>query len=173
MIREHTAGDAPRATPAVNPAGFRSAVARFFSIENRYLPPIFITLILLVGQVSFGVLESFSRTLLAIGTAMAFELALTWLVYRKLPVLASAYITGISVGTLIRSPEFWPYALTAAIAITSKYVIRWRGRHLWNPSNFAICAMLLLAPEFIATLSIQWGNTIWPRSEEGRVVKTC
>jgi Na+-translocating ferredoxin:NAD+ oxidoreductase RnfD subunit len=137
-------------------------VERFFSIENRYLPPIFITLILLVGQVSFGVLESFSRTLLAIATAVVFELVLTRLVYHKFPVLASAYITGISVGILIRSPEFWPYALTSAIAITSKYVIRWRGRHLWNPSNFAICAMLLIAPEFIATLSIQWGNTIWP-----------
>jgi Na+-translocating ferredoxin:NAD+ oxidoreductase RnfD subunit len=137
-------------------------VERFFSIENRYLPPIFITLILLVGQLSFGVLESFSRTLLAIGTAIAFELVLTKLLYHKFPVLASAYITGISVGILIRSPEFWPYALTSAIAITSKYVIRWRGRHLWNPSNFAICAMLLIAPEFIATLSIQWGNTVWP-----------
>jgi enediyne biosynthesis protein E5 len=162
MIREHTASDVAGATSTVSPAGFRSAVARFFSIENRYLPPIFITLILLVGQVSFGVLESFSRTLLAIGTAIAFELVLSRLVYRKFPILASAYITGISVGILIRSPEFWPYALTSAIAITSKYVVRWRGRHLWNPSNFAICAMLLLAPEFIATLSIQWGNTIWP-----------
>jgi enediyne biosynthesis protein E5 len=139
-----------------------SSLERFFSIENRYLPPIFITLILLVSQVSFGVLESFSRTLLAIGTAMAFELVLSKLVYHKFPVLASAYITGISVGILIRSPDYWPYALTSAIAITSKYVIRWRGRHLWNPSNFAICAMLLIAPEFIATLSIQWGNTIWP-----------
>jgi Na+-translocating ferredoxin:NAD+ oxidoreductase RnfD subunit len=121
-----------------------SSLERFFSIENRYLPPLFITLILLVSQVSFGVLESFSRTLLAIGTAMAFELVLSKLVYHKFPVLASAYITGISVGILIRSPEFWPYALTSAIAITSKYVIRWRGRHLWNPSNFAICAMLLI-----------------------------
>jgi Na+-translocating ferredoxin:NAD+ oxidoreductase RnfD subunit len=139
-----------------------SFLERFFSIENRYLPPIFITLILLVSQLSFGVLESFSRTLLAIGTAMAFELVLSKLVYHKFPVLASAYITGISVGILIRSPEYWPYALTSAIAITSKYVIRWRGRHLWNPSNFAICAMLLIAPEYIATLSIQWGNTIWP-----------
>jgi len=139
-----------------------SSLERFFSIENRYLPPIFITLILLVSQLSFGVLESFSRTLLAIGTAMAFELVLSKLVYHKFPVLASAYITGISVGILIRSPEYWPYALTSAIAITSKYVIRWRGRHLWNPSNFAICAMLLIAPEYIATLSIQWGNTIWP-----------
>jgi enediyne biosynthesis protein E5 len=139
-----------------------SALTRFFSIENRYLPPIFITLILLAGQVSLGVLESFSRTLLAIGTAMAFELVLSRLVYHKFPVLASAYITGISVGILIRSPEFWPYALTSAIAITSKYAIRWRGRHLWNPSNFAICAMLLIAPEVTATLSIQWGNAMWP-----------
>ena len=137
-------------------------MTRFFSIENRYLPPLFITLILLVGQISFGLLESFTRTLLAIGTAVLFELVLARLVFHKWPVLASAYITGISVGILIRSPEYWPYALTAAIAITSKYVIRWRGRHLWNPSNFAISAMLLLAPEYIATLSIQWGNSIWP-----------
>lgn len=61
----------------------------------------------------------------------------------------------------MRSPEFWPYALCSAIAITSKYVLRWRGRHLWNPSNFAIVAMLILAPEYVATLSIQWGNDIW------------
>jgi enediyne biosynthesis protein E5 len=137
------------------------SLAHFFSAENPYLAPIFITLILLAGNVSFGLLESFSRTALAIGTAMAFEIGLTLLVYRKFPHLASAYITGISVGILIRSPAFWPYALCSAIAITSKYVIRWRGRHLWNPSNFAISAMLLLAPEYVAALSIQWGNSIW------------
>jgi enediyne biosynthesis protein E5 len=146
----------------VAPARSASALARFFSVENRYLPPLFITTILLVGQLSFGLLESFSRTLLAIGTAIAFELVLGRLVTGKFPHLASAYITGISVGILLRSPEFWPYALCSAISITSKYVIRWRGRHLWNPSNFAICALLLLAPEYIAALSVQWGNTGWP-----------
>jgi enediyne biosynthesis protein E5 len=139
-----------------------SSIGRFFSAQNRYLPPLLITSILLVGQLSFGLLESFSRTLLAIATAVLFELVLARLMFGKFPHLASAYITGISVGILIRSPEYWPYALTSAIAITSKYVLRWRGQHLWNPSNFAICAMLLLAPEYIATLSIQWGNSIWP-----------
>ncbi len=139
-----------------------SILHRFFSVQNRYLPPIIITLILLVGQVSFGLLESLSRTLLAIATAVAFETALSLLFTRKLPHLASAYISGISVGILIRSPELWPYAVCSAIAITSKYVIRWKGRHLWNPSNFAISAMLLLAPEYVATLSVQWGNTVWP-----------
>jgi Na+-translocating ferredoxin:NAD+ oxidoreductase RnfD subunit len=106
-------------------------------------------------------LESFSRTSLAIATAIILELVLGRLVVRKWPHLASAYITGISVGILLRSPDFWPYALCSALAITSKYVIRWRGRHLWNPSNFSISAMLLLAPEYVATLSIQWGNDIW------------
>ena len=140
----------------------RSALGRFFSVENRYLPPLFITMILLVGQLSFGLLESFSRTALAIATAIVFELVLGRIAFGKYPNLASAYISGISVGILVRSPEYWPYALTSAIAITSKYVLRWKGHHLWNPSNFAICVMLLLAPEYFATLSIQWGNTVWP-----------
>ncbi|HEX5705910.1 MAG TPA: hypothetical protein VFX96_01340, partial [Pyrinomonadaceae bacterium] len=56
----------------------------------------------------------------------------------------------------------WPFALTSAISITSKYVLRVRDRHLWNPSNFAICVMLLLAPWAYSTLSVQWGNNLWP-----------
>jgi Na+-translocating ferredoxin:NAD+ oxidoreductase RnfD subunit len=147
--------------PGAKPSS-ASALARFFGVQNRYLPPIFITVILLVGNLSFGLLESFSRTALAILTSIGFEIGLAWLTYRKIPNLASAYITGISVGILIRSPEMWPYALCSAIAITSKYAIRWRGRHLWNPSNLAISVMLLLVPEYVAALSIQWGNTIWP-----------
>ena len=119
-------------------SGRGGAVARFFSIENRYLPPLFITLILLVGQVSFGVLESFSRTLLAIATSMAFELALSLLVYRKWPVLASAYITGISVGILIRSPEYWPYALTAAIASSVREKLSSTPNDTWPTSRISV-----------------------------------
>jgi Na+-translocating ferredoxin:NAD+ oxidoreductase RnfD subunit len=161
MIPSATA-NATAASAATAKTAQPSLLGRFFSPQNRYLPPIFITSILLVSQVSFGVLESFSRTLLAIATAMAFELVLSKTVYHKWPNLASAYITGISVGILCRTPEYWPFALTSAIAITSKYVIQWRGRHLWNPSNFAIAVMLLIAPEYFSTLGIQWGNAIWP-----------
>lgn len=139
-----------------------SGIGWFFSIENRYLPPFLITMILVAGQVKYGLLESFSRTALAIAVSMLLDLLLSRLVYGKWPNLASAYITGISVGILLRSPEFWPYAVCSAIAITSKYVIRWHGRHLWNPSNFAISAMLILAPAYVATLSVQWGNDLWP-----------
>jgi hypothetical protein len=114
-----------------------------------------------VGQLSFGILESYTRTLLAIGTSILAELVLSRVLVGRWPDLASAYITGISVGILIRSPFYWPYALCSLISITSKYAIRWRGRHLWNPSNLGVSAMLFLAPVTAASLSIQWGNALW------------
>jgi enediyne biosynthesis protein E5 len=125
---------------------------------NPYLPPIFITLILLIGNLSFGILESYTKTLLAIVTAITFEMVLGRIFLRKWPHPASAYISGISVGILLRSPAFWPYALCSALSITSKYALRVRGRHIWNPSNFGICAMLILAAQAVSSLSIQWGN---------------
>jgi hypothetical protein len=135
---------------------------KFISLDNRFLAPALITCILLVGQLTFGFLESWTRTLLAIGTSIAAELLLGKLVVGKFPHLASAYISGISIGVLIRSPHFWPYALCAALSIGSKYVLRWQNRHLWNPSNFGVSAMLFLYPAAVATLSIQWGNFVWP-----------
>jgi len=125
---------------------------------NPFLPPIFITLILLAGNLSFGILESYSKTLLAIATAMVCEMVLGRIFLRKWPHPASAYITGISVGILLRSPGYWPFALCSALSITSKYAVRVRGRHIWNPSNFGICAMLILASQAVSALSIQWGN---------------
>lgn len=133
---------------------------RVFSLDNRFIPPLFITLILLVGNVSFGILESYQKTLLAIVTSIVAELILGRIFLHKWPHLASAYITGISVGILLRSPFFWPYVLCSLLSITSKYVLRIKGRHIWNPSNFGISAMVFLAAESVATLSIQWGNNL-------------
>jgi Na+-transporting NADH:ubiquinone oxidoreductase subunit NqrB len=134
----------------------------FFSLENRYLAPMFITCILAAAQLSFGVLESYSRTVLAILAALGTELVLGRFFWGRWPNLASGYVSGISVGILVRSPAMWPYALCSMLSITSKYVLRLKGRHLWNPSNFGICVLLVLAPEAVASLGIQWGNYLPP-----------
>lgn len=135
---------------------------RFFSIENRYLAPMFITCILVVGQISFGMLESYNKTGLAIVASLLTELILGRIFVGKWPILASAYISGISVGILVRSPAYWPYVVCAIVSIMSKYVLRVNGRHIWNPSNFSISVLLFLAPETVAALSIQWGNYLLP-----------
>src|SRR5208283_2280846 len=100
-----------------------------FSLDNRYIAPAFITCILLAGHLSFGILESYQKTLLAIVTSILLELVLGRVFFHKWVHPASAYISGISVGILVRSPAFWPYALCSAISITSKYVLRVKGRH--------------------------------------------
>ena len=133
-----------------------------FRLDNRYLAPVFITCILLVGQFFYGFLESYERTGLAIVAAIVTELVLGRIFAGKWLNLASAYISGISVGILLRSPAFWPYALCSVLSIMSKYVLRVKDRHLWNPSNFGICALLLLAPETVSVLSVQWGNFVGP-----------
>ena len=138
------------------------AASSKLSFSNRYLPPLFITTILVVGHFAYGILESYERTALAIIAALVTELVLGRIFFGKWLNLASAYISGISVGILVRSPAFWPYALCSVISIMSKYVLRVKGRHLWNPSNFGICVLLFLAPETVAALTIQWGNFVWP-----------
>jgi Na+-translocating ferredoxin:NAD+ oxidoreductase RnfD subunit len=127
-----------------------------------YVPPVFITLILLAGQVFFGILDNFLNVVLAIATSVIAEVVLAKAILGTRKNLASAYITGISVGILIRSNVIWPYVVAALISILSKYVLRYKGRHLWNPSNFGVSWMLFMAPVYVAGLSMQWGNYILP-----------
>jgi Na+-translocating ferredoxin:NAD+ oxidoreductase RnfD subunit len=134
---------------------------RRIRLDNRYVAPLFITCLLLIGHLSYGILESYRKTALAIVAAIIAELILGRVFFGKWLNLASAYITGISVGILVRSPAYWPYALCSVISIMSKYVLRVKGRHIWNPSNFGIAVLLFLAPETMAVLSIQWGNNYW------------
>lgn len=128
----------------------------------RYAPPVLISLILIVGHFSFGILESYYAILLAIGLSVGTELILSKLLLGQWKNISSAYITGISVLILIRTQMLWPFALAAVVSIMSKYVLRFRGRHIWNPSNFGISWLLFFAPSSVAGLSIQWGNEISP-----------
>lgn len=131
-------------------------------LDSRYMAPLFITFILLVGHLNYGILESYETTGIAILAAIVTELVLGRIFFGKWLNLVSAYISGISVGILVRSPALWPFALASVLSIMSKYVLRVKGRHLWNPSNFGICVLLFLAPETVTALSVQWGNFKWP-----------
>jgi hypothetical protein len=123
-----------------------------------------VTTILVIGQLGFHILPSLWVLPLTLGTAMVFEALLSRWLRGMWPSVLSAYIAGNSIVILIKPQAglLWPFVLGAAISITSKYVLTYRGRHLWNPTNFAITAMVLLAPNSIAVLSHEWGNEIWP-----------
>jgi hypothetical protein len=145
--------------------------------DPRFQAPLLITAILAVADAGYGILDNhsspwlrdltgglittYSPTFVAIVSAVLVEMTAGWFFWGKMPHLASAYISGISAGILIKSPLLWPYVFCVLISILSKYVLRTGERHLWNPTNFGVTMMLFLAPNAVASLSVQAGNEVW------------
>jgi hypothetical protein len=122
-----------------------------------------ITLLLVVGQWRFQILDSYTVLAISLGVAIGSELLLSRWLRGTWPSILSAYISGNSIAILTKpqSGLIWPFALGALISITSKYALVYRNRHLWNPTNFSISFMLLAAPSSVAILSHEWGNELW------------
>ena len=144
----------------------RNAVVRWWElgkkIDPRYLIAFLITLVLLAAQLRYHMFGGYERLALALAACLASEAVLSWFDRGKVVNLLSAYISGISL-TLLLKPQggaLWPFALGGFLAIASKYVLRYRDNHLWNPTNFAVAALLLAAPDRISVLSHQFGNDI-------------
>ena len=142
-----------------------SAVAPARSVawaDPKYLIVGLITLVLVVGEARYSILGGYDRLATTLGICIATEVLLSRLLRGRVPNISSAYITGISLALLIKPQAniLWPFALGGFLAIASKYVLTYRGRHLWNPSNFAIGLLVLVAADTVAILSHQWGNDL-------------
>ena len=140
----------------------RALWIRLGRMDPRYPVSFLITVILVLGEARYGILGGYDRLVTSLGVCTATELALSRWLRGRFANMASAYVTGISLALLIkpRGDLLWPFALGGFLAISSKYLLQYRGRHLWNPSNFAISLLLVLAPASVAILSHQWGNDL-------------
>jgi Na+-translocating ferredoxin:NAD+ oxidoreductase RnfD subunit len=147
-------------------AAERNAVVRVWEsgkkVDPRYLIAFLITVVLLAAQLRYHMFGGYDRLVLSLAVCLATEAVLSWFDRGKVVNLLSAYISGISL-TLLLKPQggaLWPFALGGFIAISSKYVLRYRDNHLWNPTNFAVSALLLAAPDRVSVLSHQFGNDL-------------
>lgn len=155
LAAEASAGPVLRAPSGVG--------ARLYTwLTPKVLFSVLITLILVLGEWRFGALGGYERLLVALGVCLATEATLSWFLLGRRPLLLSSYVSGNSLALLVKplGPVLWPFAVGAMLSIASKYVLRYRGRHLWNPTNFAITALVLLAPAQMAILSEQFGNDL-------------
>jgi len=69
----------------------------------------------------------------------------------------SALITSLSLTLLLRTDLVVLSAAAAAIAIGSKFLVRIRGKHVFNPANVALVT-LMLSTEHAWVSSGQWGS---------------
>lgn len=95
-----------------------------------------------------------------LGTALLTQWACTRL--WELPAFdpRSALISGLSLCLLLRTNSLALAAATAAITILGKFAIRPRGKHLFNPTNFGIVAVMLATGQVWVSPG-QWGNAAY------------
>ena len=122
-----------------------------------------------LGQVAFDFQLSIAQILVSLAVAGILEVAIAFRSQRVLMWPASALLTGNGVAFVLRVPGtehgdwwsmngWWIFAGTSAIALLSKYLIRVRGRHIFNPSNFGlVLCFLLLGAERADPLALWWG----------------
>jgi Na+-transporting NADH:ubiquinone oxidoreductase subunit NqrB len=72
----------------------------------------------------------------------------------------SALISGLSLCLLMRGQHVGWAVLAAMLAIGSKFSLRLKGKHIFNPTNFAI-VFLLIATDAVWVSPGQWGSAPW------------
>jgi len=121
-----------------------------------------------LGQVGLGFRVSVPQILAAILTCAILEVAITFRQSRALVWPASAMLTGSGVALILRvvgtpandpwSFHAWPlFAAIAGLSLLSKYVIRPRGTHIFNPSNIGlVAAFVVLGTTRVEPLDFWW-----------------
>jgi Na+-translocating ferredoxin:NAD+ oxidoreductase RnfD subunit len=128
-----------------------------------------ITTLQVLGQTAFQFRVSIAQILISLLTCAVLEVAIT---FRKQHILmwpASAMLTGNGVAFILRVPGthhgdwwslrgWWIFMGTAAVSLLSKYVIKWRGNHIFNPSNIGlVLCFVLLGRNRAEPLDFWWG----------------
>jgi len=121
-----------------------------------------------LGQVALGFRVSVPQILSAILTCFVIEVIWTLLQSGKLVWPASAMLTGSGVALILRvvgteRGDHWTwfgwhyFAAIAGLSLITKYVIRFRGSHVFNPSNVGlVVAFVVLGSTVIEPLDFWW-----------------
>jgi len=127
--------------------------------DARYFQIIFLGSFLSYGLLQLGWDAYLANYLAIFGSCLAMQ----WIGYKwlKLPYFSwqSALITGLGLSLLCHANSPWTLALAGGIAIGSKFLIRLKGKHIFNPANVGIIAAILLTGDAWVSPG-QWGQDV-------------
>jgi Na+-translocating ferredoxin:NAD+ oxidoreductase RnfD subunit len=121
-----------------------------------------------LGQVRLRFQVSVPQILAAILTCAILEVAVTFRRTRSFVWPASAMLTGSGVALILRVPgtppndhwstyRWWAFAGVAGFSLLTKYLIRYRGSHVFNPSNIGlVVAFVVFGSTRLEPLDFWW-----------------
>ncbi len=113
-----------------------------------------------LGATVLGFNRSVGQMTAIVVAGCALDLALARILTRRWVLPLSAFITAASLALLLNYAHGTPLLLAPVfLAIGSKYVLTFEGRHVFNPSMFGVAVSLLLTHELItAAPAYQWAG---------------
>lgn len=120
-----------------------------------------LTLYCILGFLFFGFNRTPSQMFFIMGSGAVLDVALTWLVRREKVLPLSAWISCASLAILLNySKHSAILFLPVLLAIGSKHLLTFEGRHVFNPSMFGVSVSLLVGGEVItAAPAYQWAGS--------------
>ena len=121
-----------------------------------------------IGITALGFEVSVPQILAAIVTAGLIDVGFTLSREGRLVWPASGMLTGSGVALILRyvptgSGEYWSwagwhwFALVAGVSVLSKYLLRWRDSHIFNPSNLGLVVVfLVVSSSVLEPLDFWW-----------------
>ena len=121
-------------------------------------------IVFLATLLSFGVLLrdfalQWQQMALAFVAGLAAQAWWTHHLRLKSVGLLSALITCFGLSILLRADSLWVHPLCAVLAMSAKFTLRWRGKHLFNPANLGVILAITLLPGTWISPG-QWGNDL-------------
>ena len=133
--------------------------SRFRSFDPRLYQIASLGTLLAYGLLWLHFDVSIFQIALTFGTALLTQYAGTRLY--KLPAFdpLSAIVSAVGLCIFLRTNYLAVAALGAGIAIASKFTIRWHNKHIFNPTNLALLAVMTGGLGWISPG--QWGQAAW------------
>ena len=125
--------------------------------DARHFQIFYLGLFLFIGIWKLGWEMEWARYLAIISTALVVQAICLQLTTKNFRSLKSALITALGLCLLLKANSIWVLSLAAGIGISSKFLIRVKNKHVFNPANIGIIAAILLTGEAWISPG-QWGS---------------
>ncbi|HXL18507.1 MAG TPA: hypothetical protein VN961_13415, partial [Streptosporangiaceae bacterium] len=121
-----------------------------------------------LGQTVLNFRLSIAQILICLATGALIEFGYGFFKDKVIMWPASGLLTGNSAAFILRVPGtfhgqwwstrgMWIFIGVVAVSMASKYLIRWRGRHIFNPSNLGlVLAFVVLGPQYTEPQDLWW-----------------
>lgn len=118
-------------------------------------------ILLLAYSIMGKVYLDFKLSLLQLAITILFSVCLDMIFYyskkKEWIFPKSAIISGFGIALMLRTDTIIPFLMASVLAIGLKYWLRYKGKHIFNPSNIGIVLVSVFFPITVATAPLQWG----------------